>query len=105
MTDQHATPTREELVKLCEDGIVPHDRWHDRDSSSAQRQLGEALVLLRAGCEFSVRRDDWLRTWWVTIEFRGFSSFEYGDDAPLSDETFYIPVRERLDQCDGQDWY
>lgn len=103
-------PTREELIDLCERGVVSHDRWSNRDSAQAQRQLGECLALLRAGCEFQVIQVGNLKsdakTWWVCIEFRGFQSFEYGlDEVGFDDETFYVPTAERLERADGGDWY
>ncbi len=101
-------PTREHLVDLCTRGVVQHDRWADRDSANAQRQLGEARALLAAGCRFQVIRVGNLAsdagTWWVCIEFRGFQAFEYGIDH-MEDETFYIPTAERLANADGGDWY
>lgn len=98
-------PTREELIDLCERGVVPHDRWYNRDSSAAQRQLGEALALLRAGCDFRVPADPapTSQTWWVRIAFDGFAHFDYGGGQ--DDELFYIPTAERLAAREGTDWY
>ena len=97
--------TREDLIALCTDGVVPHDRWRNRDTSSAQRQLGEACALLAAGCEYFIEREIQLSAYWVHITFRGFGSFEYGDEAPLEEERFYIPTRLSLDNAAGGDWY
>jgi hypothetical protein len=99
-------PTREDLIDLCERGVVPHDRWHNRDSSGAQRQLGECLALLRAGCEFEVARtpESTGSTWWIEVWFRGFDAFEYGERHE-SNETFYVPTKERLEGVNGGDWY
>jgi hypothetical protein len=30
--------TREELLSLCEQGVVPVQKWRDRDTPSAQEQ-------------------------------------------------------------------
>ncbi len=104
-----APPNREELIQLCEDGIVPEEHWHDRDSEGAQRQLGEAWALLKAGCEFEVlsdRSDE--DTWWVTIRSKGFQYFELGEDAGKLEDTRYIPTRARLDKATEvvrRDWY
>ena len=104
-------PSRGDLLALCERGFVPEDQWHDRDSASAQRQLGEAYALLRAGCQFEraeMRRggDDG-ETHWVRIHSRGFAYFEgdYDGLGPLDDDLFYIPTAERLDRAAGRDWY
>ncbi len=69
-------------------------------------QLGECLALLSAGCDFDVRPDG--KTYKVYIEFRGFDWFEGGfdhEDRYLSDESYYVPTRARLDEVDGGDWY
>lgn len=58
-------PTREDLLALCERAFVPHDRWRNRDSSSAQRQLGEAYALLKAGCDFYVSGKSDTGTLWA----------------------------------------
>ena len=106
------TPTREELIKLCRQGVVPHEKWWDRDSASAQRQLGECRQLLECGCDFRVLVGDSTSdracisdedTWWVDIEYRGFMNFEVGGS--LEVDTFYVPTKERLDLANGRDWY
>ena len=105
MTDtEKDVPTREHLIDLCERGVVSETRWYDRDSSSAQRQLGEAQALLRAGCDFRLSNDpaSGPDTWWVRITFKGFCHFDWG--GALDDELFYIPTAERLERRDG-DWY
>lgn len=105
--------SREDLVQLCTDGVVPQEKWRNRDTSGAQRQLGEARALLAAGCDFfvlhgtgthSLRTDE--NTIWVSIEWHGFEHFEYGADSHLTEnDTFYIPTRARLDAANGGDWY
>ena len=100
--------SREELIELCTDGVVPQGKWRNRDSASAQIQLGQARALLAAGCEFhvitrgSMASDD--KTIWVEISWFGFSHFEYDSNA-TDDDTFYIPTRARLDRVNGEDWY
>ena len=99
-------PTREELIALCLDGFVPQERWNDRDSAAAHRQLGQAMALLSAGCDFDVVPSG--KVFRVFIEFRGFDWFEGGfdhEDRYLSDESFYVPTRARLDEVGGGDWY
>jgi hypothetical protein len=101
------TITREELIELCKDGIVQHDKWSNRDSSSAQMQLGHCLVLLSAGCDYVICANSDNNTWWVDVWFAGFEAFEYGrnDMQHREYETFYIPTRGRLDRNKGEDWY
>lgn len=101
MTDD--TPTREELIAICESAFTPESEWSDRDSSAAHRQLGECYALLKAGCEFWVRTER--NTNWVSIEFRGFDAFEYGDDGPLDHDRYYVPTAERVAANPGKDWY
>lgn len=102
--------TREELISICEKAFVPQDKWHDRDSQSAQTQLGEAYALLKDGCKFTVMvtkdgkgcsTDD--RTIWIEIESKGFARFDWGGE--LERETYYLPSQKRLKDRKGSDWY
>lgn len=99
--------SRDDLLAICERAFVPQAKWHDRDSSAAQRQLGECYALLKAGCDFSISRDGLLitdaRTIWVTVTWEGFGHFDWG--GPLDVETFYLPTSHRLNERDGKDWY
>jgi len=101
--------SREYLISICERSIVPESRWSNRDSSSAQRQLGECLVLLKAGCQYRVCdlpsdnlfiTDD--RIIWIEITLKGFSWFESGI---VEVETYYLPTTKRLHESQGGDWY
>lgn len=98
---------RETLIALCERGFVPQERWRNRDSASAQLQLGQAYALLRAGCDFTPDGDTSHDSHWIDIEYRGFDYFEgdYDGAGRLDDDTFYIPTAERLDRTAGKDWY
>ena len=111
--EENTELTREELVSICEDSIVPMDKWHDRDSAMSHEQIGRAWALLKAGAPFDILRkpeykgdgcvtDD--QTIWIVIEWRGFSSFELGNK---DREVFYIPTRERLEKAKAKDrdWY
>lgn len=98
---------RSELIKICEQAIVKESSWANRDSYDAQKQIGEAWVLLNAGCDFRVRdqiqdapcrTDD--HTIWIEIEAKGFGYFEGGSSEV---ETYYLPAKTRL--SDGYDWY
>lgn len=114
--------TREELIDVCERGVVPMEDWHNRDSSAAQAQMGHAWALLRAGCPFLVRaapdspRDGCVtdrETVWISFyDVHDFSYFERGDDYytggngdPGGSGVFYLPTPERLSKVDGKDWY
>lgn len=105
---QSATLTRDELIALCEAASRSESAWHDRDSARAQRQIGEAWALLRAGCEFSIdetMEDFGGKTIWIRIVSKGFQFFEWGDDEFKDKDTFYIPTRHRLDEAGEGDWY
>ena len=105
--------TREELLDLCERGIVPEDKWGNRDSESSQRSLGEAWALLKARCMFRVRTKENVKRpdsgcytdekcVWIDVVTRGFDCFEGGAHGT---HTFYIPTAARLEQAKGGDWY
>lgn len=106
---------RAELIVICERAIVPEDDWHDRDSASSHRQLGECWAQLRAGCRFELHGSDGdppsdEQTHWVTVYSEGFQyheNHESGDDQLLymDKETYYLPTANRLDKAAGKDWY
>jgi hypothetical protein len=101
--------TREELLALCWASFVPQEKWRDRDSASAQRQVGELWTLLRAGCRFEVLEMDPdlpinERTVWVRVSFDGFQSKENGQ-REMDRDTFYLPCWLRLEAKPGEDWY
>lgn len=109
--------TTEYLINLCKDGVVSEKDWTNRDSAGAQRQLGEALSLLKAGCEWEVasspKSDN--RTLWIEITYKGFNAFEgcfdcypeghHDNKYHYETDTFYIPTRARLQKAAGKDWY
>jgi hypothetical protein len=101
------TPDRAQLIAICERALETQEStWHNRDSYSATKQLGEAYALLKAGCEIAtIQRDDRLRTWWVTIYSKGFDYFEGTVDGmgEKDDDRFYIPFASKV--ITGQDWY
>lgn len=103
------TYRRQDLIKLCEDGIVSCKKWGNRDTSDAQRQLGEAWALLKAGCDFEILQEkDGLntsdKTVWVKIRFTDFSGFENGYPNNAAD-IFYLPTIARLTENKNSDWY
>lgn len=101
--------TREELIAICEKSTIAEKDWRNRDSSDAQRQLGEAWALLKAGCDFYIRRSGDCAsnesTIWIEIEFNGFNFFEYGSESSKESETYYLPTESRLESAKGKDWY
>lgn len=98
--------SREELIALCDRGVVSQDKWSDRDSAGAQRQLAECRALLLAGCDFAqskgVRPKSDDSTIWVDVMFHGFQWFECDS---IERDLFYVPTAKRLDEADGGDWY
>ena len=115
--------SRKTLIEICEDAIVPQDKWRDRDSESAQKNIGRVWQLLKCGCEFEEQtienspdyhsdEDTIIIKFWV----HNFNWFESGSDCFVdkrgsaddsNGETlrFYIPTRKRLNECVGKDWY
>lgn len=113
-----AAVTREELVALCERAVVPEEKWLDRDSAEAQRQVGACWAQLKAGCRFDVHQVEGAEydmntdedTVWLTVRAKGFQyveAFEPGDDPLdyLDDESYYLPTPALLERAAGGDWY
>lgn len=50
--------TREELIKLCEDSVVHHSKWRNRDSYSAQVGIQSVYKALTAGLDFIILTED-----------------------------------------------
>lgn len=114
MTEERRAPrySRDDLIAICEDAIVPVAKWHDRDSARSQELVGKAWALLRADADFEVSyepedehdrcvTDD--RTIWLTITYPGFGSFDWGgEDEQL---LVYLPTPQRIAERSGRDWY
>lgn len=49
---------REELIKICEDAVVPFLDWNNRDSYAAQEQLADIYKLLSAKVAYTVNIED-----------------------------------------------
>ena len=102
--------TREELIAICEQAVVPEEKWRNRDSPSAQRQIGEAWGRLKAGCSFYVHVEEDTNSWRMgrvirlSITSLSFDHFECGSDAKDS-ESYYLPSPLRLKESEGKDWY
>lgn len=104
--------TREELIELCEKAIVSHDEWNNRDTSSAQSDIGSVWVFLKAGCDYRIlhegnTNDKYCKTdtdtIWIQIAYSGFASFENGTEPEW--ETFFLPTPAKIEACGGLDWY
>ena len=99
--------TRDELLVICETAVVPVDKWRNRDSPSAQEQLGLCRHLLLCGCDFWVIQTGDIatndRTIWISIEWPSFAKFEYGGGH--EDRRFYLPTAKRIKENEGKDWY
>lgn len=46
--------SREELIALCEQAVVPQDKWCNRDSAGCQEQVGHLWAMLKAGCAYQI---------------------------------------------------
>jgi hypothetical protein len=68
--------TREDLIDLCERGVVPCSEWNDRDSLSAQHNLEEVYSYLKAGCDYVITTES-DRTVWVA--FKNVTLEQYRD--------------------------
>lgn len=125
---------REELIKICEDAVVHHTEWRDRDSYAAQVNLQSIYKALTAGLPYTLTIEN-DRTIWITfsqpIDFEKLSKgsylnissrddyftdcdpeyetemFEgYGIDFESNYTGTYMPTRKRLEECGiGNDWY
>ena len=93
--------TADELIALCDRGVVREAKWHDRDSAEAQQQLARCRALLLAGCKWEQYRSD-DETIWLKVTYTGFHWFESDE---MTTDTFYIPTSKRLDETDSGDWY
>ena len=102
--------TRKQLIEICEKAIVKETEWRDRDSGAAHINVGTCWALLKAGCKFTIKVDDSAcstdeETIWVSIQFKGFQTFEFDSDSALEEDTRYLPTQKRLNKIEGGDWY
>jgi len=102
-------------------------KWHDRDSESAQANIGRVWQLLKCGCEFKVVVKDtdtkdsravtdgetiWLLFWVHNFSWFENSPHEEGEnehDGYERDSSgewlhFYIPTISKIFKANGGDW-
>jgi len=58
MTTSKIKLSREQLIELCEKAVVPCDKWHDRDSYCAQREIASIYSGLKAGIDYNATLDE-----------------------------------------------
>jgi len=127
------TYTREELMNICENAVVHHTKWSDRDSYSAQVMIASVYEGLSAGFDFVIGKDTNDKI--IYIEFKNIDMEKLKDARYLSissrEEYFeecdpnydtemfvgygiefnssyhcgYMPTQKRLEEVDGDDWY
>lgn len=59
--------TRDDLIQICEDAVVPFTSWSNRDSYSAQVNLQEIYAFLKIGAEYDLSIEN-EHTIWVTFK-------------------------------------
>jgi hypothetical protein len=97
--------TREKIIELCDKGIVPLDKWSNRDTPSAQSGIGLIRTYLIAGCDFKLDNAEdefdpsWIGAPSIELLFE-FSAEEFGDC-----ECGYFPSEKCLEVVNGNDWY
>ena len=93
--------TREDLIKICEKAFVKEKEWKNRDSESAQCQLGECYALLKADCNFKIDKIS-NNTIELIVYSKGFMFFEGGNK---EEHYYYLPTESRLKEANNKDWY
>ena len=98
-------PSREDLILLCERGIVPVEKWKKRDTPAALEQLAICWAYLKAGCDYEVT--DFNNSFHdISIFHPTFHTIETQElltPVELEESTFYIPTQQRLENKSG-DW-
>ena len=89
---------REDLIRLCEDAVVPNNRWASADTYYAQAQLASLWLFLKAGCKFKLDEEE-NGTVWVVVTF-----YQPGTKLHITSD-YYLPTRKRLNSANGKDWY
>lgn len=124
---------RKELIKICEDAVVPFHLWMNRDSFAAQMQIKTIYKGLTAGLDFTITSEDEetihikfnlhytnerkLKEFGKNLEIS--SREDYFKLTDFNNEMFdsngidfnssylegYMPTRKQLDLVKGEDWY
>ena len=123
--------TREDLIQICQDSVVPYTKWSNRDSYSSQVGVSSIYQGLVAGIDYKHRVD--CETIWISFEkpteeqkidiyYKYYLNIDSIDDYLEENEgsemfydsginwnsdflAGYLPTRKRLDDADGDDWY
>jgi hypothetical protein len=59
--------TREELISICEDAVVHHSNWQDRDSYLSQLSVQAIYKGLTAGIDFTIGDSTTYKSIWITF--------------------------------------
>lgn len=95
--------TRENLIALCEQGIVPVEKWVNEFMPGAQQQLSHCCSLLKAGCSFEASTQGIDDYYYVQVTCPTFETIT--EKKPWTRSGFYIPTETRLKASKGGDWY
>jgi len=49
---------REELIEICEDAVVPCEKWNNRDSYFAQILIQDIYAMLKANVKYTIKQED-----------------------------------------------
>jgi hypothetical protein len=123
--------SRNELISICENSVVPYFCWENRDSYIAQVNISTAYSLLKSGAPYKIDSVDeetiWLSfpiteevfdekcKYTLTIDSRDDYLAEHGYDKEMFEanqlarsDTYYtafLPTLKRLSAAAGKDWY
>lgn len=123
--------TRDDLIGICHNSIVPWQKWNNRDSYVSQLNVNECYGLLSADAEYTYTiNNDTISINFINLtpeiiekshsynldydsyelykeEYPDDEMFEYYATVDSDDKTnsCYLPTKERLQEVDGEDWY
>ena len=89
---------RKYLIELCEDAVVHHTKWRDRDSYSAQKSIQSIYKGLTAGLDYRIVTKEispsyYSSDWTLIIEFLqpiDFKKLEGGKHLEISSREDYF---------------
>ena len=125
--------TRKRLIRICQDGVVNHKKWNNRDSFNAQQMINSIYEGLTAEFDFKIDKDTDEDTIWInfinidldklcdckSLEICDIDDYFRDCDPKHETEMFegeginfesnwcngFMPTRKRLNNCKGEDWY